>query len=242
MSKLNAIPQPVPLAKMAYEALRNSILTSQLIPGEIYNEMTLAQELGISRTPVREGLLELSSQGLVTFLPRKGVMVNHYTRRDVEDVFELRKAIELAAIEKVAKTSPPCDLTEIEKTLVGQRKAIDSKDFLRFLQIDRTFHTTFCELTSNRRMVSIVENIRDIIHLMGGKALARGSRWDEVIAEHEKVFEEVRQGKPIMARKAMAYHLDQSREAVLAQTGSREEERWPKLDLDDPLPGKGSEK
>ena len=81
MVSLAAIVQPLPLTRLAYERLRESILSGQMAPGEIYNEMALAKEMGVSRTPVREALLELSSQGLVTFLPRKGVQVNYFTER-----------------------------------------------------------------------------------------------------------------------------------------------------------------
>ncbi|UCG66707.1 MAG: GntR family transcriptional regulator [Deltaproteobacteria bacterium] len=225
MLQLRAITQPLPLAKMAYKALRDSILSGHLVPGEIYNEMAIAKELGISRTPVREALLELSTQGLITFLPRKGVMVSHHKRQDVEEIFELRKAIELAAIEKAAKASPPRDLAKCEKALANQRKIIKKKDFLAFLQADRMFHTTFSEMTNNRRLVDILENLRDIIHLMGAEALGRAGRWPEVIVEHEKVLEAVRQGKPMKAREAMDYHLDRSKEAVLKRTRFEAEER-----------------
>ena len=113
------------MAKMAYERLRDSIFNGQLQPGQIYNEMALAKELGISRTPVREALLEFSAQGLITFLPRKGVVIKHYTRKDVIEIFELRRVVELAAIEKVAKADPPLDLSRIEKYLEDQRKSAD---------------------------------------------------------------------------------------------------------------------
>ena len=218
MPKLRAINQPLPLAKMAYERLRDSILNGQLRPGEIYNEMALAKELGISRTPVREALLELSAQGLVSFLPRKGVIVRHYTKHDVVEIFELRRVIELAAIEKVARASPPCDLSKIEKALDDQQKAAEKNDFIAFLKADRKFHTTFSELTKNRRLLAIVENIRDMIQLMGIQALALQDRAEEVIAEHAEVLEAVRQGKPVQARKAMENHLDQSEAAVLERS------------------------
>jgi len=218
MPKLKTITQPLPLAKMAYQALRDSILAGHLSPGEIYNEMALAKEFGISRTPVREALLELSAQGLVTFLPRRGVMVTHYNRQDVEEVFELRKVIELAAIEKIARSSPPCDLTDIEKSLANQQNKMKKMDYIGFLQADRTFHSTFSKMTGNGRLVGILENIRDMIHLMGREALGRASRWEEVIAEHKNVLEAVKQGKQVKAKKAMDYHLDRSREAVLTQT------------------------
>ena len=213
--KLPSITQPLPLAKMAYESLRDSILNGHLRPGEIYNEMALAKELGISRTPVREALLELSSQGLVTFLPRKGVVVKNYTRKNVKELFDLRRVIELAAVEKVATTVPPCDLSSLEKSILDQRKANKKRDFLEFMKADRIFHSKFCELTDNRHFVRIVENIRDLVHFMGMRGLAVENRAEIVIKEHEKILDAVRERNPSKAKKAMAYHLDQSENAVL---------------------------
>ncbi len=100
---VKAIKKPLPLAKIALKSLRDSILSGKLVPNETYNEIALAKKLGISRTPVREALLELSSQGLITFLPRVGVRINHFTEQDVKEIFELRKAIELFAVAKVSK-------------------------------------------------------------------------------------------------------------------------------------------
>jgi len=214
MLKFAAIKQPESLAKMAYEAIRKSILSGQWKIGELYNEKAIAADLGISRTPVREALLELASQDLIIFLPRRGLMVNRFTRRDVDEIFELRKAIELAAVEKVTVAAPPFDLFEIEDALLSQRKAVKKKDYLAFMEADRLFHTRFSELTNNRRIISILENIRDMIHVMGAKALALEGRALEVIEEHQTILEAVKKGNLAEARRAMAYHLDQSKEAV----------------------------
>ena len=215
MLKFAAIKQPESLAKMAYEAIRKSILSGQWKIGELYNEKAIAADLGISRTPVREALLELASQDLIIFLPRRGLMVNRFTRRDVDEIFELRKAVELAAVEKITATSPPFDLFEIEESLLSQRKAVKQKEYLAFMEADRLFHTRFSELTNNRRIIAILENIRDMIHVMGAKALALEGRALEVIEEHQTIFEAVKKGNIEEARKAMAYHLDQSKGAVV---------------------------
>ena len=214
MPKFAAIKQPESLAKMAYEAIRQSILSGQWKLGELYNEKAIAVELGISRTPVREALLELASQDLIIFLPRRGLMVNRFTRRDVDEIFELRKAIELATVEKITLASPPFDLFEIEESLLSQRRAAKQKDYLAFMEADRMFHTSFSELTNNRRLIAILDNIRDMIHVMGAKALALEGRALEVIKEHQTIFEAVKKGNVEEARRAMAYHLDQSKEAV----------------------------
>ncbi len=215
MLKFAAIKQPESLAKMAYEAIRKSILSGQWKIGELYNEKAIAADLGISRTPVREALLELASQDLIIFLPRRGLMVNRFTRRDVDEIFEVRKAIEIAALEKITNAAPPFDLFEIEQSLLNQRKAVKYKDYEAFLEADRLFHTSFSELTNNRRLIAILENIRDMIHIMGAKALALEGRALEVIEEHQAIFEAVRRGNSEEAHRAMAYHLDRSKEAVV---------------------------
>lgn len=214
MPKLAAIKQPESLAKMAYEAIRKSILSGQWKIGELYNEKAIASDLGISRTPVREALLELAAQDLIIFLPRRGLMVNRFTRRDVDEIFELRKAIELAAVEKITLASPPFDLFEIEESLLKQRKAAKEKDYLAFMEADRIFHTRFSELTNNRRLIAVLENLRDMMHVMGVKALALEGRALKVIEEHQTIFEAVSKGNCEEARRAMACHLDQSKEAV----------------------------
>ena len=215
MLKFAAIKQPESLARMAYEAIRQSILSGQWKLGELYNEKAIAADLGISRTPVREALLELASQDLIIFLPRRGLMVNRFTRRDVDEIFELRKAIELAAVEKITVAAPPFDLFEIEESLLNQRKAVKQKDYLAFMEADRLFHTSFSELTNNRRLIAILDNIRDMIHVMGAKALALEGRALEVIEEHQIIFEAVKKGNIEEARRSMAYHLEQSKEAVV---------------------------
>ena len=215
MPKFAAIKQPESLAKMAYEAIRQSILSGQWKIGELYNEKAIAADLGISRTPVREALLELASQDLIIFLPRRGLMINRFTRRDVDEIFEVRKAIELAAVEKIVKTSPPFDLFEIEESLLNQRKAVRQKDYLAFMEADRLFHTAISELTNNRRIIAILDNIRDMIHVMGAKALALEGRALEVIEEHQTICEAVKKGNIEEARRAMAFHLDQSKGAVV---------------------------
>ncbi|MFQ5485948.1 MAG: GntR family transcriptional regulator [Desulfobacterales bacterium] len=214
MPKLSAIKQPESLAKMAYESIRNSILSGLWETGKLYNEKAIATDLGISRTPVREALLELASQDLIIFLPRRGLMINRFSRRDIDEIFELRKAIELAAVEKITNASPPFDLFEIEESLFKQRKAAREKDYLLFMEADRLFHTGFSELTHNRRLIAILENLRDMIHLMGYKALSLEGRALKVIEEHQAIFKAVKRGKSEEARQAMAYHLNSSKEAV----------------------------
>lgn len=215
MSKLQSLDQPASLSRMAYDAILKSILSNDIRPDEIYNEMVLAKDLGISRTPVREALLELSVQGLVTFLPRKGIVVNRFTETDVDEIFEIRRAIESAAVEKLASLTPPPDTQGLQKSLENQHDAVLKKDFWMYMRADRDFHIILSQLTGNRRLMAILQNIRNLVHLMGTQALELPGRADKVLDEHTRILETIAQRKPQQARRAIVDHLIKSERAVL---------------------------
>jgi len=212
---LRSIEQPLQLAKLAYEALRDSILSGHLNPGDVVNEMALAKELGISRTPVREALLELSSQGLVEILPRKGIRIKYFTERDVNEVCEIRELIEIAVVEGLARKGTSRSLKRLESALEQQRKAVKNGDMVEFLRADRLFHIALTHLTDNRRLPKILENLRDLIQVMGKEALTREGRVEEVLEEHLNVVACIKQGKIGEAKEAMRVHLRRSRNAIL---------------------------
>jgi len=212
---LTELKKPVPLTKMAYDALRNSILTNRLTSDVVYNEKGLAEQLGISRTPVREALLELSSQGLVSFLPRKGVVVNKFTREDIEDIFELRYVIELASVKKICLTWTSDDLFPLEQCLEKQKQILSQMENpIAFMEIDRDFHVAISRLTGNGRLVAIMQNIRDILQLMGVRALTARGRMELVILEHSNILEAIKKRNVEEALLRMSVHLDQSKVAV----------------------------
>ena len=213
--ELSELNKPEPLAKMAYNALRDSILSNTLTSGIIYNEKNLAQQLGISRTPVREALLELSSQGLIEFLPRKGVVVNSFKEEDINEIFELRHIIETHTFKKACLQSDTADLTEMEQCVENQRRiAMESGDITQFMGMDRAFHMAFARLTGNKRLISIMDNIRDILHIMGSYALSLEGRMTEVVLEHEKILNAVKVGDTATTLTLLSDHLDQSKAAV----------------------------
>lgn len=209
---LQPVDQPESLKQIAYKALHRALLTGDLKPGEIYKEKDLAQMLNISRTPVREALLELAGKGLVTFLPRKGIQVTQFDLQDLNEIFELRKALELMAIEKVAGKITQDQLQGIESVLREQSSCADASDFMGFLTHDREFHTLLSELTDNRRLVANLETIRDLIQFMGAHALSAHGRLQEVIAEHQRVLTALASQDPEEARNTMAHHLEMSRQ------------------------------
>ncbi len=211
---LNKINKPEPLAKTAYRILRRSILSNDLTVGIVYNEKSLANDLGISRTPVREALLELSSKRLVKFLPQKGVVINTFSNKEIDDVFETRTALELFSIKKICLNYKTLDTSQISKDLDDQKKAAGLKDKLGFMEADRRFHMGFSRLTQNNYILDMMQDIRDIMHLMGFSALDIKGRIQEIVKEHENILNAILKGDADQAQKYMNHHLDVSKKAV----------------------------
>ena len=221
MNKLSSIEKPQPLNRIAYEALRESILSGRLKSGQMYNEMKLAEELGISRTPVREALLELSAKGLITFIPRKGVQVSSFTIDDVNEVWEVRMALELFAMDKLKFKAEKLNLKPLLESLAIQKAAVKSLDYSTYLAADRDFHRQLCELWGNRRLQISLEEIRDLVDLMALDALNQEGRLAAVLMEHQKTVKALEKRDFQEAVRALEKHLTASRAAVIEGTRTR---------------------
>lgn len=207
MTKLAKINKPAALSSIAYDALRESILSFHLKQNIVYNEKAVAQELGLSRTPVREALLKLASQGLVTFLPRKGFIVSAYTLEDVEEIFELREMIETSVAKKISANVSDDALKTLKANIATQHKAAAKKDRHSFMLSDREFHFFFFKLSKNKRLVEITDNFQDLCHLMGANALKNEENYERTIVEHEGIVDALESHDALKTEKAVSRHL-----------------------------------
>lgn len=150
MLNFTPLNQPDSLSKMAYNAIRRFILSGEIKIDESHNEVQIAKNLGISRTPVREALLEISSQGLICLLPHKGFIVKNFSSKDIEEIFEIRRAIELATVEKISHTASLLQFDILDDILNSQRCAVRENTPNTFVQLNRSFHIALGKLTDNR--------------------------------------------------------------------------------------------
>src|ERR671927_1451486 len=182
------------LARRAYEALKQDILTCELAPGVQILEGELAARYGTSKTPVREALNRLGQEGLVQVLPRRGYLVAPITLRDVQEVFQLRLLLETAAAELAAEHITEEGLRQL-KALVGMRYTYrDRASYARFLRANREFHVAVAEASGNRRMAQFVgkllEDMERILHL----GLDLRDSAEEMAAEHGELVDALLRG------------------------------------------------
>lgn len=217
MFVLKNISIPSSLKNMAFEVIKEAILSQKLKSGEIYNEKGLAQELGISKTPVREALLELSTKGFIHFLPRRGIKVSVITEKDIRDLYEVRRALESAIVRCII---PKINKETLSKIVAIHKKgvnAIKDRDSFAYLPIDREFHFALSSITENQFMIKSLESIRDLVDWMGSRALLKQSRMNEVQIEHEAFLKKIRDKDSEGAVHMMEQHIKITEENVLAQ-------------------------
>lgn len=213
--KLERVTPAPSLKEMALSAIKEAILGGKLTPAVMYTEAALTAKLGISRTPVREALIHLASRGLITYFPRRGFKVVSLSRKDVEDLFELRVALELAVIRHITPVLTEEALEKIAAARLSLK--VQPGDPLASLLANRHFHICLAELTENPYLINALDQIRDLTDLAGSRSLELASRSDEAAAEHERIFEVLKRRSLPDAIREMEGHILITKERVLAR-------------------------
>ena len=185
------ISEYLPLRDVVFKTLREAILKGDLAPGERLMEIKLANQLGVSRTPIREAIRKLELEGLVVMVPRKGAEVAKITEKDLRDVLEVRASLEELAISLACERITDEKIAELKDALEQFRTVIKGKDVTKIAQMDVAFHDVIFEATQNARLVQMVNNLREQMYryrLEYLKDFSTHSRLDE---EHVKIFEAV---------------------------------------------------
>jgi len=211
---ISAIARSDSLSRQAYFAVRRAIRDGIVVPGQVYSELQLARQLGVSRTPVREALIELAREGAVDKLPQRGFRVRTVEQPERREVFRLRTLIESYVVGQLAKTATPDDVRRLSAILDSQE---NSDDLGAFLDIDEEFHLTLAELAGLERSRQILLALRPVVWLSGAAALATSERSSQVIEEHRSVVESVRTGDGAAARKAIQHHIAQTAKAAMRE-------------------------
>lgn len=199
------------------DALRAAVITGELAPGSLHSVQTLATQLGVSRTPVREALIKLAQQGMVRFERNRGVRVLQTSVHDLEEVFALRLLLEVPATRRACQLLDAAGRKELRRLYRAMERAADADDEFRLWEHDRRFHRAVLEASGNSRLASYVDGLRDTV-LRRGVSTARSSRTlDDIVREHLAVLECIEAGDADGAAAAMQSHVRHTAELLIAQ-------------------------
>lgn len=205
----------VTLTDRATDALRDAIVDGRLRAGELYSVAQLAEQLGVSRTPAREALLLLERQGMVRFERNRGARVLESSARDIDEIFALRLLLEVPAAREAAGRMGEGEIAAVAAELAAMRARLDPPDETAFMTHDRRFHELLLAGAGNHRLVGIVADLRDHVHLRGASTVGRGRDLRAIYDEHVRVVEALRDGDPDAVAEAMREHLEQTRRLLV---------------------------
>ena len=206
-----------PLRELVLDAIRNAIMNGTLKPRERLMEIQMAEELGVSRTPIREALRNLELEGFIVMLPRKGAYVSDLSFKDIADVFEIRTALEGLAAGLAAERITEEELETLERLLVEKQEAITQNDISRLVEVDTKFHELMYQASRNKRLSTIISNLREQIQRFRLTSLSYPGRNKESLEEHKKIAEAIQSRDVQLARQLATEHIENA-ENILIET------------------------
>jgi DNA-binding GntR family transcriptional regulator len=207
---------PRALYEEVAELLRQRIFRRELEPGGWIDELKIAEDYGISRTPLREALKVLAAEGLVTMKVRRGAYVTEVNEKDLSDVYHLLSLLESDAAGVVAERASPAQLQELQSLHDALEKAAKpgKQDRARFFEINESFHMKLLEIADNRWRNQMVADLRKVMKLNRQHSLLKTGRLDESLKEHRLIMNALSAHDKNAATVAMQAHFRNGLEAA----------------------------
>ena len=204
---------PLALYEQVAEQLRQRIFQQELEPGAWIDELKIAEEYGISRTPLREALKVLAAEGLVTMKLRRGAYVTEVSRKDISDVYHLLSLLESDAASEVAGKATDEELQRLQQTHEELKR--QTADAERFFALNESFHMQILDIANNRWRNQLVADLRKVMKLNRHKSLFKQGRIEDSLAEHDAIMLALLQRKPQVAMNAVKQHFSNGLEAAI---------------------------
>ncbi len=204
-----------PLRELVFETMREAIIKGSLAPGERLMEVQLAEELGVSRTPVREAMRKLELEGLVAMIPRKGAYVADYSIKDITEVFEIRAALESFAAGLACERATEQELDELSALADRVWEMAKNNDLKNIIQVDTDFHERIYQSSHNSRLIQMLSNLREQIHRFRSTSLASPGRLQDTLQEHKALVEAIVERNMPLAQKLALEHVENAEDIFL---------------------------
>ncbi|EOT24502.1 hypothetical protein C805_02714 [Eubacterium sp. 14-2] len=197
----------LPLRDVVFQTLREAILKGELKPGERLMELQLASKLGVSRTPIREAIRMLELEGLAVTMPRKGAEVARMTEKDMEDVLQIRKALDELAVGLACDNMTEESLEQIYGALKNFEESTRSRDVKKIAQADVEFHDTIYQAADNPKLVNMLNNLREQMYRYRVEYLKNDTVYPRLIEEHEKIYEGLKRKDKETVVEIVSHHV-----------------------------------
>ncbi|MCR4674862.1 MAG: GntR family transcriptional regulator [Lachnospiraceae bacterium] len=204
----------LPLRDVVFNTLRDSILKGELEPGERLMEIHLANKLGVSRTPIREAIRMLEQEGLAVTIPRKGAQVAKMTEKDLQDVLEIRDALDELAALNACRNMTSEYLSELRSSMVTFKNAADRGNVREIVEADEQFHNVIYRAADNPKLMVIVQNLKEQMYRYRYEYVKDNANYAQILQEHAEIIAGLEKRDQEYVREIMHAHLENQVEAV----------------------------
>ena len=213
---------PTALYQEVAERLRQRIFAHELTPGTWIDEQKLAEQYGISRTPLREALKVLASEGLVTLKPRRGCYVTEISERDLDEVFSVMSMLEGECARTSATKASAADLERLRAIHADLENAAAAGDIDGFFEANQAFHQEVQHIAGNRWLTQAITDLRKVIKLSRHHSLFSDGRLRQSLAEHRGLLDALSRRDVARSEQLMREHISSGRQALAKFAASRD--------------------
>ena len=205
----------IPLRDVVFNTLRQAIIKGELKPGERLLEVQLAEQLGVSRTPVREAIRKLELEGLVVMMARRGATVSGITKKHLQDVLEIRGALEELAMKLACERMTDEQQAALKEQGALLEKQKDSDDAFTLSDIDARFHELIYQATNNPRLIQMLANLREQMYRYRLEYMRAKDKRGKLLEEHRSIIKAIEKHDVEAGRKAIIEHLASQEKEIL---------------------------
>ena len=212
----------LPLRDVVFNTLREAILKGELKPGERLMELQLAAKLGVSRTPIREAIRMLEQEGLAVTIPRKGAEVAKMTEKDMEDVLQIREALDELAAKIACEQISEEQLEELVATMHEFEESTKTDNVKKIAEADVKFHDIIYQSTGNTKLVNMLNNLREQMYRYRVEYLKDENNYPTLMKEHKDIVEGLVRKNKMQVTATMHQHVKNQAVAVKAMIHEQE--------------------
>lgn len=202
------------LNNTVYQKIKQMMLDYEITPGQKLTFIDLAERLGVSRTPVNNALSLLAREGFLDFTPNQGYTVHQITKEEADQLYEVRKILELGAIEKVIENLTPQKMKELERRERLFKQAVDEKQSRGRFTLDQEFHGYIVEMSGNHYLAEYFREVYQRIFLRHRVRPLRGERVVQVPAEHSELLHAIRNRDTEKAKEVISRHIENGKQYI----------------------------
>ena len=204
------------LVDAIYNQIRDLIIMRKLKPGEKLNEQYLARKLGTSRTPIREALLRLQEDGLVTNEPFRGTYVTVFTPRDIQEIYDLRKALEGMSARLALPSITDLEYASLRQLIESSIKMLELGEIEEYIRTDARFHDTLVQMSGNRRLIEAMSRLGAQIQAIRALVATKPGRVYQAASEHRAILKALEKRDIAETVRLLEEHIDNVKNDVIS--------------------------